>query len=340
MSGLNVNYNKSMAVVIKGDLVDSVTVRHVIKCEIGEFPCKYLGLQLAVKRLTKAQWHSMLDHTLEFLPPWQRGLLERSGRLVLIKAVIMARPIHHLLIEEALVWLLEEVNKWARAFFWAGKEEANGGQCLVAWQKICGPLAFGGLGVKDLYQHGLALRVRWFWLKCTDPRRPWQELPMLDDKDAEVAFNSLVSITVGDGANTLFWRDRWLRGSSVGDIAPLVCAMVSNARASKRLVKDALLDHKWISNIRGSLSSEGLGQCLMLLSVVCTLIRDVEVPDRFVWPWLKSGQYTARSTYKALCWGAERMEGAGAISCSSAPLRCKLFAWLALQARLWTTERR
>jgi hypothetical protein len=151
MSGLKVNYSKSMAVVIKGDLVDAMTVRHVLKCDIGDFPCKYLGLQLAVKQLTKAQWQSMLDHALEFLPSWQRGLLERSGRLVLIKAVIMARPIHHLLIAEAPVWLLEEVNKWARAFFWEGTEEVNGGHCLVAWQKICRPLVFGGLGVKDLH---------------------------------------------------------------------------------------------------------------------------------------------------------------------------------------------
>jgi hypothetical protein len=29
------------------------------------------------------------------------------------------------------VWALE-VDKWARAFFWAGKYTINGGQCLVA----------------------------------------------------------------------------------------------------------------------------------------------------------------------------------------------------------------
>jgi hypothetical protein len=34
------------------------------------------------------------------------------------------------------------------------------------------------------------------------------------------------------------------------------------------------------------------------------------------------------------------MKGACAIWCSWAPLRCKLFAWLALQARIWASERR
>jgi hypothetical protein len=59
----------------------------------------------------------MLDRVINFLPAWQRFFLDRPGRLILIKAVVMARPIHQLLIAEAPVWLLEQVNRWARAFF-------------------------------------------------------------------------------------------------------------------------------------------------------------------------------------------------------------------------------
>jgi hypothetical protein len=35
------------------------------------------------------------------------------------------------------------------------------------------------------------------------------------------------------------------------------------------------------------------------------------VPDQFAWPSM--GKYTAGSTYQALCWGSERMEGLSAI---------------------------
>jgi hypothetical protein len=63
------------------------------------------------------------------------------------------------------VWLLDEVNRWARGFFWAGKDRVEEGQCLVAWQQVCKPVKFGGLGVKDLRLHGIALRVRWEWLR-------------------------------------------------------------------------------------------------------------------------------------------------------------------------------
>jgi hypothetical protein len=86
-----------------------MVVKHVLQCDLGKFPCRYLGLQLSTTQLTKAQWQPLLDQVIDFLPAWQRGFLERSDRLVLIKAVI--RPIHQLLIAEAPAWLLDEVNK-------------------------------------------------------------------------------------------------------------------------------------------------------------------------------------------------------------------------------------
>ncbi|KAE8780819.1 Phosphatidylinositol-4-phosphate 5-kinase 4 [Hordeum vulgare] len=54
----------------------------------------------------------------------------------------------------------EEIDKWLMAFFWVGKEKANGGLCLVAWDKVCRPTFIGGLGVKDMRLQAIALRVR------------------------------------------------------------------------------------------------------------------------------------------------------------------------------------
>jgi hypothetical protein len=85
------------------------------------------------------------------------------------------------------------VNKWARAFFWARKEEVNGGQCLVAWDK-CKPTCFGGLGVDDLKLHGLALCIRWEWLRRSGVNRAWNGLPMIEDAPATEAFHGMVHI--------------------------------------------------------------------------------------------------------------------------------------------------
>jgi hypothetical protein len=53
-------------------------------------------------------------------------MIDRVGRLVLIKSVIMARAINQLLITDAPTWLLDEIVKWVRAFFWDGKRNNRG----------------------------------------------------------------------------------------------------------------------------------------------------------------------------------------------------------------------
>ena len=183
-SGLRVNYGKSSAILIHGEEEDRIRVSNLLQCELGKFPCKYLGLQLAIHQLKKRDWQPMLDKAKKCAPGWQRGLLQRSGRLVLVKSVVAAKPIHHFMITDAPGWVFEELDKWMRAFFWAGKDQVSGGNCMVAWNAVCKPTCFGGLGIKNLKLQGLALRVRWEWLKRTDSARPWQGLRMIEDEDA------------------------------------------------------------------------------------------------------------------------------------------------------------
>mgnify|MGYP005835639323 CR=1 FL=1 len=53
-----------------------------------------------------------------------------------------------------------------------------------------------------------------------------------------------------------------------------------------------------------------------------------------------SGQYTARSVYRALHLGLATSPRYECIWRSGAILKCKIFAWLAVQYRLWTSDRR
>ena len=130
------------------------------------------------------------------------------------------RATHHLIVAEAPKWALERVDKVYRAFFWAGSEEIQGGQCAVAWRRVCRPKQMGGLGMVDLYKHVIALRLRGGWFKRTDSSRPWQGLSYCSDKHVRMAFDSLVKWEVGEGSMALFWRDRWIHGFAVVDISP------------------------------------------------------------------------------------------------------------------------
>ena len=79
--------------------------------------------------------------------------------------------------------------------------------CLVAWNNICKPVGYGGLGVKNLQIQALALRVRWDWLRRVDPEGPWQGILLFVDKEARQVFDSLVKIKVGNGERVVFWKD-------------------------------------------------------------------------------------------------------------------------------------
>ncbi|XP_071674511.1 uncharacterized protein [Lolium perenne] len=186
-----------------------------------------------------------------------------------------------MVVAEAPAWLLEEINKWMRAFFWAGKDEVQGGQCLVAWKTICKPKKFGGLGVKDL--------------RRTDRARPWQGLPGLKDPEAEEVFQSLAHFKVGDGLSTYFWKDRWISGFTAAELAPEVVARVPTRRKNERLVGEALPEDGWIDDMSREMTEELWRECLILWEAVETVMRDAVSPDHISWKGVESGRCGAES---------------------------------------------
>lgn len=205
--GLHVSFGKSSAIMIRADSTDTERVSHAMPWRMEGFPCKYLGLLLSIKQLTRSEWQPIVDDVLNCLSGWQRGMVTRPGTLILVNTVIRAKPTHHMLVADAPTWALERVDKCYRAFFWAGSDHIHDGKCLVSWQRVCCPKQLGGLGVLDLKKHGLALRLRWEWLKRTDDARPWHGLPLAMDAEVQSAFNSLVHWKVGNGQRVLFWKD-------------------------------------------------------------------------------------------------------------------------------------
>jgi hypothetical protein len=261
-------------------------------------------------------------------------MIARPGRLTLLKSVLAARPIHQLLVAEAPCWLFDEVDKWFRGFFWSAKDRASGGQYLVAWNQVCKEFEHGGLGVKDLRLQGLALRVHWEWLRQTDLGRPWQGLPPFSDTHAREVFDKLVKIQNGDGRHVLFWRDRWIDGQNVQDIAPTIAGKVKTRAFNARTVQQGMTDNRWALDLQGVLSAEEALDCARLWAAVHAVDRSMDREDGFTWPWSRSGQYTARSTYRALVQDNTVHPLGTAIWRSKATPKSKHYVWLAAQDRI------
>ncbi|XP_066371097.1 uncharacterized protein [Miscanthus floridulus] len=171
------------------------------------------------------------------------------------------------------------------------------------------PKVLGGLGIVELRRLGIALRLRWEWLRRTDPDRSWHALPSHPERAARAFFQVAVHVEVGNGSNTLFWTDRWINGHSIGHIAPALLAAVP-ARLRRRTVSSALHDRAWARDIRGVPTV----QVILGNLHVCDLLQGVQlqldVQDRFVCRFSADGVYSASSAYKAMFIGSVKLRGA------------------------------
>lgn len=109
-------------------------------------------------------------------------------------------------------------------------------------------------------------------------------------------FYSFFEITVGEGSKVLFWKNRWIHGVAVADIAPLLLQFVSTRNRNRRTVQHALIDNAWTDDVQGELSFMGHMQVFQLCQAIATVERNIEMPGHFDWPCDASGKYTATST--------------------------------------------
>jgi hypothetical protein len=163
---------------------------------------------------------------------------------------------------------------------------------------------------------------------------------MTGDREAKELFSSLVAIEIGNGKNVLFWSDRWIKGYTAAEVAPLLVSLVPTRVRNRRTVEEARRDNAWILDCQGEWPEGGAVQCVRLWTAISEIGMDATRQDSFRWKGALSGNYSARGTYNLLCLGQVGFDMAEPIWRSHAPLKCKIFAWLALNYRLWTSDRR
>lgn len=151
-----------------------------------------------------------------------------------------------------------------RIFLWCGKDEANDGQCAVAWASVCTSRWAGGLGISDLHWLNYALQARWPWLERTDTSRPWKGFKIKIPEDAWVIFITAVITHVGDGRSALFWDDWWILGSRVQELAPKLYTRIPQRIRASRTVCEALQAGSWASDVGLDIDDDVLQEFLLL----------------------------------------------------------------------------
>jgi hypothetical protein len=109
---------------------------------------------------------------------------------------------------------------------------------------------------------------------------------------------------------------------------------------NSRTIARALHEQRWLQDITGVLNEDAVAELDSIWDAVESIRLSPDVSDHFIWRWSPDGQFSAASAYQAFHAGSMPFEGAKLLWKTWAPLRVKLFLWLAFRRRVWTADRR
>jgi hypothetical protein len=73
------NIRKSSVTPIRYQEQDLEVVQNTLPCSVINFPCKYLGLPLSVRKLSKTEFLLLIETIVDYLPDWKASLMHPSG---------------------------------------------------------------------------------------------------------------------------------------------------------------------------------------------------------------------------------------------------------------------
>uniref|UniRef100_J3NA39 CCHC-type domain-containing protein n=1 Tax=Oryza brachyantha TaxID=4533 RepID=J3NA39_ORYBR len=334
-TGLWVNFTKSAITTIQCSQKEAELVQNILQCRVEAFPITYLGLPLSLRKLTKPDIQPLLDRFGKKIAGWKPKFLSTGDRLILIKSILFALPLHLPSVLEMPKWALKEINRKCRGFLWKRQEEIHGGHCLVAWKLICMPVENGGLGIKDLDLFGKALRLKWLALQHDQKDRPWAKFPIRQPKQMENMSYLATKFIVGNGTTVNFWKAHWLPGGSIMNSRK---CLFSHVEKSNLTVADGVHNNRWVRDIKGAPSNVAIAEYFAVWDEVQQMMLNPEQEDAVMWKTATNGCFSVAEAYKFF-FAANTLVVCGKINWKShVPTKIKFFMWLAERGRCLTAD--
>jgi hypothetical protein len=255
------------------------------------------------------------------------------------------------------VGVIEAIDKRRRAFLWTGDESCNGGQCKVAWQAVCVPKKLGGLGVISLPSQNSALLAKFLTKIHSDSSAPWAswfrrmygwngsrdlgdrhhlDTPIWKDIVTGLpAFRSISKVTLGNGASAAFWMDLWLGDQTLQERFPNLFSHSTRPNISVAATLSLGL-RTYLGPRLNAAAADDLRVLSHELSLVDLHLDVSDLRDAR----LSNKKLSNKCFYVHSFRHLQIDDVATVVWRSAAPLKCKIFCWLARRKRLPTNERR
>lgn len=233
-SGQTVNFNKSTITLSENmHRSDKLAIANLLGVTEAVDFGKYLGLPSVIGRDKKKVFHYILEKIGNRVGSWSKRFVTKARRQILLKTMAQAMPTYTMSIYLLPMTFCEDIEKLFNRFWWKGKNERGRGIHWLAWDKLCTPKKYGGLGFKQVHNFNLALVGKQGWRLLTSPdclmarvlkaKYYEKENSFLSAKlrqNASYAWKSIMASPellrsramrrIGDGESTLVWEDPWL----------------------------------------------------------------------------------------------------------------------------------
>ncbi|XP_072084417.1 uncharacterized protein [Arachis hypogaea] len=175
MSGLSINFDKSSLIPINCNEQWVQHMCNLLGCKRDTLPVKYLGISLGANPRLVKTWKPIIDKVEEKLSMWKAKVLNKAGKLVLIKSVLNSLPVYYLSLFKMPKGVAEKLISLQRRFLWC-KEDGRNGMALVRWEVVQAPKKLGGLGVGDALIRNTALLFKWWWRFAKEDCPLWKKV--------------------------------------------------------------------------------------------------------------------------------------------------------------------
>jgi hypothetical protein len=91
-------------------------VPNLLPCPILVFPCKYFGLPLSMRKLSRVHFQVIVDQVASLLPSWMVELMARDGRAIYVQFVMTTKMIYASFALDLLAWTIKEFDNLRKGF--------------------------------------------------------------------------------------------------------------------------------------------------------------------------------------------------------------------------------